>query len=596
MSQGHYKGLGVCSGVAFGQVHLVDRRRVTAPHYHLPAERLDEEVQRFEDAVKASETQLEDLRQRAANSGLGQVYALLEAHAMILKDAAFRDATHDRIVKLGQNAEWALQETIRELKQLFDRLDHDYFRERRGDVDIVGDRLMRNLVGAETDLLSNISSDAVVIAYDLSPADTVALAKYSAKAFVTESGGPTSHTAILARALDVPCVLNAHGVMSMAGFGDEVIVDGLAGEVVLRPSPEQTTRYRNLSRRRKKARAALLADRDLPSTTQDGVDVALLGNIEVTQEMDGVLAAGGQGIGLYRTEFLYVEQPSLQGADQHYDAYARVVERMGGLDVTIRTVDAGGDKFLRRATDGGDTEGDLAALAQYDDNPALGLRAIRLSLRDEGPFREQLTGILRAGVHGKVQILLPLITEIEELRRTRALIAEIEQELDAAGRAHLKNIPVGVMVETPASAIIADLLGREADFLAIGTNDLVQYTLATDRANESVAYLYRACHPAVLRLIDQVCKGAQVNGIPARICGEMAADPFHTPLLIGLGLRSLSMTARSIPVVKRMIRRLDAAECEALAQEALQMSCAQDVETVLTERLQTWAPELFGGV
>jgi len=596
VSQGHFKGLGVCSGVAFGQVHLVDRRRVTAPHYHLPAERLDEEVHRFEDAVKASETQLEDLRQRAANSGLGQVYALLEAHAMILKDAAFRDATHDRIVKLGQNAEWALQETIRELKQLFDRLDHDYFRERRGDVDIVGDRLMRNLVGAETDLLSNISSDAVVIAYDLSPADTVALAKYSAKAFVTESGGPTSHTAILARALDVPCVLNAHGVMSMAGFGDEVIVDGLAGEVVLRPSPEQTTRYRNLSRRRKKARAALLADRDLPSRTQDGVDIALLGNIEVTQEMDGVLAAGGQGIGLYRTEFLYVEQPSLQGADQHYDAYARVVERMGGLDVTIRTVDAGGDKFLRRATDGGDTEADLAALAQYDDNPALGLRAIRLSLRDEGPFREQLTGILRAGVHGKVQILLPLITEIEELRRTRALIAEIEQELDAAGRAHLKNIPVGIMVETPASAIIADLLGREADFLAIGTNDLVQYTLATDRANESVAYLYRACHPAVLRLIDQVCKGAQVNGIPARICGEMAADPFHTPLLIGLGLRSLSMTARSIPVVKRMIRRLDAAECEALAQEALQMSCAQDVETVLTERLQAWAPELFGGV
>ncbi len=596
MSQGHFKGLGVCSGVAFGQVHLVDRRRVTAPHYHLPPERLDEEVHRFEDAVKASETQLEDLRQRAANSGLGQVYALLEAHAMILKDAAFRDATHDRIVKLGQNAEWALQETIRELKQLFDRLDHDYFRERRGDVDIVGDRLMRNLVGAETDLLSNISSDAVVIAYDLSPADTVALAKYSAKAFVTESGGPTSHTAILARALDVPCVLNAHGVMSMAGFGDEVIVDGLAGEVVLRPSPEQTTRYRNLSRRRKKARAALLADRDLPSKTQDGVDISLLGNIEVTQEMDGVLAAGGQGIGLYRTEFLYVEQPSLQGADQHYDAYARVVERMGGLDVTIRTVDAGGDKFLRRATDGHDTEADLAALAQYDDNPALGLRAIRLSLRDEGPFREQLTGILRAGVHGKVQILLPLITEIEELRRTRALIAEIEQELDAAGRAHLKNIPVGIMVETPASAIIADLLGREADFLAIGTNDLVQYTLATDRANESVAYLYRACHPAVLRLIDQVCRGAQVNGIPARICGEMAADPFHTPLLIGLGLRSLSMTARSIPVVKRMIRRLDAAECEALAQEALQMSCAQDVETVLTERLQTWAPELFGGV
>lgn len=596
MSQGHFRGLGVCSGIAFGQVHLVDRRRVTAPHFHLAVERRDEEAERFDAAVRSSEGQLDDLRERAATSGLSQVHALLEAHAMILKDAAFRDASRDRILKLGQNAEWALQDTIRELKQLFDRLDHDYFRERRGDVDIVGDRLMRNLVGAETELLNNLSEDAVVIAYDLSPADTVALAKFSAKAFVTESGGPTSHTAILARALDVPCVLNAHGVMGVAGFGDEVIVDGLAGEVVLRPSPEQVTRYRNLDRRRKKARTALLADRELPAETQDGAVVELLGNIEVTQEMDGVLAAGGQGIGLYRTEFLYVEQPDLRGADQHYEAYARVVEHMGGRGVTIRTVDAGGDKFLRRATDAEDQEANLMALAEYDQNPALGLRAIRLSLRDEGPFREQLAGILRAGAHGKVQVLLPLVTEVEELRRTRAIIAEIEQELDAQGRAHLKNIPVGIMVETPASAIIADLLGREADFLAIGTNDLVQYTLATDRANESVAYLYRACHPAILRLIDQVCRGAKMNGIPARICGEMASDPFHTPLLIGLGLRSFSMTARSIPVVKRMIRRLKASDCERLAQDALQTASAQEVETVVTERLQKWAPELFGGV
>ncbi len=595
MSEGRFKGLGVCSGIAFGKVHLVDRRRVTAPHYHLASDRRDSEVDRFETAIGLSEVQLDDLRNRAQSAGLGQVHALLDAHAMILKDAALRDATLDRISKLGQNAEWALQDTIKELKQLFDRLDHDYFRERRGDVDIVGDRLMRNLVGAETELLDNLSEDAIVIAYDLSPADTVALAKYSAKAFVTESGGPTSHTAILARALDVPCVLNVHGIMSVAGFGDEVIVDGLGGEVVLRPAKTQVTRYKNLERRRKRAQAALLADRDLPSETQDGVAITLLGNIEVTQEMDGVLAAGGEGIGLYRTEFLYVEQPDLCGADQHYEAYARVVQHMGGLDVTIRTVDAGGDKFLRHASDS-DEDANIEELVQYDQNPALGLRAIRLSLRDEGPFKEQLEGILRAGAHGKVQVLLPLVTEIEELRRTRAIIADLERELDAAGRAHQKNIPVGVMIETPGSAVIADLLGQEADFLAIGTNDLVQYTLATDRANESVAYLYRSCHPGVLRLIEMVCKGAAANGIPARICGEMAADPFNTPLLIGLGLRSLSMTARSIPVVKRMIRRLNAKDCEVFAQKVMRMSSAQDVETALAEHLKAWAPELFGGM
>ena len=584
MTEGRFNGLGVCAGIAFGKVHLVDRRRVTAPHFHVLEGRRDVELNRFEAAVRCSEEQLDDLKDRAATSGLKQVQSLLQAHAMILRDAALQDATRHRILEEGLNAEWALQDTVRELKQLFDRLDHDYFRERRSDIDVVGDRLMRNLVGAETEILGNISEDAVVVAYDLSPADTVALAKFKAKAFVTESGGPTSPTAILARALDVPCVLNVHGIMEVAGFGDDVIVDGMGGEVVLRPDKAQLTRYRGLQKRRKKARDALLADRDLPSLTADGQAVSLLGNIEVTQEIEGVLAAGGQGVGLYRTEFLYIEQPNLRGADQHYEAYARVVDRMAGRVVTIRTVDIGGDKFLRRATDEEDTRAALSP--PHAENPALGLRAIRLSLRDEGPFREQLEGILRAGAHGKVQVLLPLVTEVEEIRRTRALITELEAELEAKGRPHTKNIPVGIMVETPASAVVADLLAKEADFLAIGTNDLVQYTLATDRTNEDVAYLYRPCHPAVLRLIDAVCRGAESQGIPARICGEMAADPFHTPLLIGLGLRSFSMTARSIPVVKRMIRRLNAAECKEFAQDALRMSCAKDVELALTARLK----------
>jgi phosphoenolpyruvate-protein phosphotransferase (PTS system enzyme I) len=585
-------GLGVCAGIGFGRVHIVDRRRLTAPHYHIPIDGRPKELERFERAITASEQQLSEFRVRAKEAGLPQVEMLLAAHAMILRDSAFHDASQRAIEKDGQNAEWALKETVRALKAAFDRLDQDYFRERRSDVDIVGDRVLRNLVGAETDVLEHLSEDAVVVAYDLSPADMVALAKYAARGFVTESGGRTSHTAILARALGVPSVVSASRIVQLAGSGDEIIVDGGTGEILLRPSASMASKYRGRARRLRLEQKALLADRLLPAETSDGCRIELLGNIEVSQEVESVLLYGGEGIGLYRTEFLPIERPGTSGAAAHYEAYQRVVEAVGARPLTIRTLDLGGDKNL--AFPSSVPISTVPSRSHAPVNPALGLRAIRLSLKDEPLFREQLEGILLASATGKVRLLLPFITGVEELRRTKEIIADVQKKLDGEGKAYASSLPVGVMIETPAAAWIADLLAKEADFFAVGTNDLIQYVLATDRQNEEVAYLYRPCHPALLKLLDSVAKAARSERRPVSICGEMAADPFHAPLLLGLGFRSLSMTARSIPLVKRMIRKLSLAECETFAQSVLTLATASDVEQALTENLRRWAPDLFG--
>ncbi len=584
----------MCPGIAFGSVHIIDRRRVAVPHYHLPEARREQELHRLENAITASEQQFEALQARSESAGLEQVGVLLQAHSMILRDTELRGATRRRILDEGKNAEWALKETIKHLKRLFDRLDQDYFRERRSDIDFVGDRILRNLVGAETDLLDNISEDAVVVAYDLSPADTVNLARYRARALVTEGGGPTSHTAILARAMNVPCVLNARGIMNVAGTGDEIIVDGYAGQVILQPDSSASSQYQRTKKRRQAEEQALLQDRSLPSETKDGTSVGLLGNIEVSQEIDAVVANGAVGIGLYRTEFIYLERPDLQGPMGHFDVYGAVVRGMQGLPVTIRTVDVGGDKLLR-TNDG--TQAALAASSpapvESHTNPALGLRAIRLSLKHPGPFREQLEGIVRVSAVGEVRCLLPMVTAIDELREAKSAIRDIQEQLRAQGVAFDEKMPIGVMIETPGAAVIADLLAAECDFFSIGSNDLIQYALATDRGNRDVAYLYRPCHPAVLRIIRNVCESGRARGVSVTLCGEMAADPFHVPILLGLGLRKLSMTASAIPVVKRMLRRLDVSACETFVEEALNMPTAKAIEEALTERLREWAPDLF---
>ncbi len=577
------QGVGVGSGVAFGKAHIVDRRRVAAPHYHIPKEKLYLELERFEEAIRASEEQLAALRARAAGGEMGQVVLLLDAHAMILRDEALREATRQKILRDRKNAEWALSDTVREIKQLFDGLDEDYFRERRSDVDIVGDRVMRNLIGEETELLQNLPKGTVVVAYDLSPSEIMSLAKFSAKAFVTERGSRTSHAAILARALNIPCALGAKGVMDLVGSGDEVIVNAQTGEVAAQPTDATRGYFQGAERRRAREERALLKDRELPACTLDGVSIELLGNIEVAQEAEAVIKFGGAGVGLYRTEFLCIERPDLSNAADHLSAYEEVLEHLDGAPLTIRSFDLGGDKLFH-----------LSSLELEQERRSQGMRAIRLSLKNPELFKEQLKGVLLASERGKVRLLLPLVTQLEELREVRAHLQEVKETLEAQGHQLQAELPVGVMIETPASAWIADLLAQEADFLAVGTNDLIGFTLALDRADEDVAHLYKPCHPAVLRTLNRVCKAAKDAQIPISVCGEMAADPYHAPLLLGLGVRALSMTPRSIPVIKRLVRKLSMRECERFAEEALSMATVHEVEEALMTNLKRWAPELFG--
>ncbi|MEL6189041.1 MAG: putative PEP-binding protein, partial [Myxococcota bacterium] len=439
--------------------------------------------------------------------------------------------------------------------------------------------------------------------YDLSPADTVELARQEVLAFVTETGGRTSHTAIMARALNVPCVLGVNGVLDHAGAGDTIIVDGRTGEVLLDPQEAVIRRYTSMQRRREEEVRALLADRDLPSETVDQVRVHLHGNVEVSQEIDIVLSRGGEGVGLYRTEFLPLERPDLRGHLEHFDAYRVMVERLDGRPFVIRTLDLGGDKSSLSermppnvpSSESGTfpTPIPLPGVAPPS-NPALGLRAIRLSLQNRAAFREQLKGILLASALGPVRILLPLVTTLEEIREVRTELEIVQEDLTAEGRTFDEDIPLGMMIETPAAALLVDQFAKEVDFFAVGTNDLIQYLLAADRGNDEVAYLYRAAHPALIRTLAGIARVGLEHGKPVSICGEMAADPFFTPLLVGLGFRSLSMNPTSIPVVKRMVRRLEASACETFVSEALAFATSDEVERALAERLKAWTPDLFG--
>jgi len=567
-----FHGLGVCPGFAFGRVQLVDRRRVAVPRYHLKAGKVEAELERFERAVVASEQQLVELIDRAARTGLREVESLLGAHTTILRDKVLHEATRERITSDQVNAEWALSLVIRKIRELFDGLDEAYFKERRSDVDVVGDRLMRNLVGAEVDMLSNLSPDAIVVAYDLSPGDTVALARYAVKGFVTETGARTSHIAIFARSMNIPAVLGVQGIAERAGDGDKIVVDGEQGVVILRPSSAAQTKLRAAERRRIKVEQALLADRHLPAETTDGERVTLLGNIEVPDEIDGVLAQGGEGIGLYRTEFLVIERRRMPTYAEQLGEYQRVVRAVAGRTITIRTIDVGGDKFVPDAG--------VARFASGQ-NPALGMRAIRYSLRDVEAFKAQLRAVLVASADGPVKLLFPLVTGVEEVRQAKAILDEVRAGLLADGVPFDAHLPVGVMIETPAAVMVADALAREVDFFSIGTNDLIQYALAVDRRNGDVAYLYQPCAPAVLRLIAEAMRAAREAGKPVSVCGEMAADPFHLPLLLGLGVRTLSMNAHAIPVVKRMDRRASAADCAALVAAVRTLGTTAEVEAEL---------------
>jgi phosphoenolpyruvate-protein phosphotransferase (PTS system enzyme I) len=547
-----FHGLAVSPGIAIGPAHVSDHFDQAVPEYEIAAEQVDDERARFAEALAVSVKQLRKLKTKAQNlpdAAAEEMGYLLDAHLSMLSNSRLVRGVEKRIASDRHNAEWAVQAEIAGIGESFSAMRDAYLAARFDDIRIVGMRLIRNLTKKPFEALSRLPDGTVILAEELTPADTALMDPRRVAGFATVLGGAESHTSIMARALGLPAVVGVAGLLTPAGRRESVIVDGSAGIVVVNPGAATIARYRERQEALRRERRQLDKLRRLPAVTRDGVEIALQANLELPRELDQATAAGATGLGLVRSEFLYMNRDTVPGEDEQFAAFRDLVEGMGGRPVTVRTLDIGGDKVAEVLS--GFTAGAGA-------NPALGLRAIRLSLKERKLLDAQLAAMLRAAVHGPLRILLPMICNVGEVRRVREALVQVARRLRRRGVAIPDALPpLGVMIEIPGAALAADALAAEADFFALGTNDLIQYTLAIDRGDEQVAYLNDPLHPAVLRLIQFAIEAAHRARIPISVCGEMAGDPRFTALLVGLGLRELSMAPGSIPRVKQRIRSLD---------------------------------------
>jgi len=569
------QGVPLSGGVAVGRAVCVHDRELKVFRFPLPEDRVESEVERFHHAVAQARVAVQKTAKGVEGDLSKELAAIFDAHQLILSDSSFLNRVEERIRQRQVNAEWAVYRTVEKLATSFKESGSVQLEERVQDLRDVERGLLRALQGIEHHELSELAGEVVLVAPDLTPSEAVRLGREGAVAFALEGGGLTSHTTIIARSLNLPMVGGLAGITEAATDNDPLIVDGNTGRVILHPSPELLAAYRTQQAENAAERERPLSDENhSPATTRDGVAVTLRSNIDLDEEIQEATRFGAAGVGLYRSEFLYIERsPELPTEEEHLATYRRLLESMAPHPVIIRTYDLGGRKIAREV------------LETAGDNPALGLRGIRLTLARPDVFRTQLRALYRAGVHGDLRIMLPMVATIEEVRRFRQQAAEVVAELEREKIAHRADIPVGIMIEVPAAAGIADHLALEADFFSIGTNDLAQYALAVDRNNEQVAALYQVLHPSILRMIRFVVRSATEAGIEVSICGEMAADPIHVPLLIGLGLRQLSVGPRAIPVLKRMIRGITVRQSEVLVERCLAAGDAAQVEQLLAQAL-----------
>jgi phosphotransferase system enzyme I (PtsI) len=575
------KGIGVTPGIVIGKAYLLDRKKIEAPARVLPEFQVPQEVARFLDAVEESKKQLRMAKDKLVHEDAAGPSYILDTHLLLLEDKKLIENTVQTIQQSWINSEWALKINLDRVRKVFDSIDDDYLKSRKTDVDYVGERILRNLMGKETESIAQIKEEVIIVAHDLSPADTAHMAKDKVTAFVTDMGGKTSHTAIMARSLEIPAVVGSETATHSVNTGDTLIVDGITGVVVVNPSPEIMQEYQDRQRVRQKMERELFQYRDLPAETLDGYRVRVLANIELVDEIPSVLQHGAEGIGLYRTEYLYLNRKDLPSEEEQFQAYKKVVEGIYPYPAVIRTLDIGGDKFMSHM--------DLAE----EMNPAMGLRAIRFSLKEVDIFKVQLRAILRASAYGKVKLLLPMISGATEIREVKKILQEVRLNLSAEGNAFDPEMEVGIMIEVPSAVTIADILAQEVDYFSIGTNDLIQYSLAIDRVNESVTHLYQPLHPAVLRLVRNVAKAAHQAGIRVAMCGEMAGEPLYVPILLGLELDDLSMNVLSIFRVKKILRAYTYRECRELVEEALHLATPEEIEELVRANLRKKFAEEF---
>jgi phosphotransferase system enzyme I (PtsI) len=575
-----FKGIDASPGICVGHVLLTDRRRHHVPKTHVSEDQVAGELERFREALEQSIAELEDIREKLSTKKGREPKAIIEAHLLIMQDEMLIEGTEKIIRSKAVNAEWALQTNINQIRKIFDAVEDDYFKERRSDVEFVGRRIMNNLMGLETRMKIPEHGLGVVVARELSPADTAGLNRDKVAGFVTEVGGKASHTSIVARSLKLPAVVGVEGILSRVGTGDRIIVDGYRGEVILHPSERAVEEALDRSRGLEDRTAELMVGLDSPAVTLDKHRIMLSANVEMAEEVSAAPSYGAEAIGLFRTEFLFMgRRPPTEGFQR--SCYKKILKQMANRPVTVRTLDIGGDKhhpFLR---------------AEPETNPALGLRSIRLSLRTRSLFLTQLRALLRASVEGKLRILFPMISCLRELKEAREALQEAQEQLAAKGQAYDRNIEVGMMIEVPSAAFMSDAFAGEVDFFSIGTNDLIQYTLAVDRQNEQVAYLFNPLHVSILRLVKQVIDNAHRAGIPVAMCGEMAGDPLYLNVLMGLGLDEISMNLPALPYARHLVRASRLKEARQLARQILEMDDSEAIGRKVREYMAEKFPEFF---
>ncbi len=575
------KGIGVSPGVVISTAIVLDAEDLVVPRRHVEPQAVEHEVRRFEEAMARSLAELNALRENVAKKYSKEIGDILNFHIGVLRDRDLADPVINTIRQQKVTAEYAVSVVLRRYASNFSAISDRYLSERVKDIFDIERRIMHNLVGQKQESLAHLSSDVVVIAHDLLPSQTAALDRAHVKGFATDVGGRTSHTAIVARAMGIPAVVGLGNITAEVSSGDRIILDGNRGVVIINPDAEQLAEHREYERRREVLEAELRELVSLPAVTLDGHAVSLYANIEFPEEVDEAIRRGAAGIGLYRTEFLYMASQKEPTEEDHYNAYAESLRRLGGRPLVIRTLDLGADKYTQ------------ARSPTPERNPFLGDRSIRMCLHDIPMFKRQLRAILRSSVLGDVRIMFPMISTLMELRQARMVLKDVMEELDDEGVPYRADIPVGMMIEVPSAALMANQFAREVNFFSIGTNDLIQYTLAVDRTNEKVAGLFCPAHPSVLLLIRDVIRAGQRNDISVSVCGEMAGEPLYTLLLLGLGLTLFSMNSTDIGEVKRIIRSTTIEHARQVARKVMSFDSERQILHFLREETRRIVPDIF---
>ena len=576
-----WQGLGVSPGIAEGEVVVHWQNEEEIPLRDIAVEDIPGEIARFEAALIATRQELLDIQQKIAGAIGADDASIFDAHLLVVEDRTLIDEALRGLERDKHNIEFVFHQVAEKYCRTLAAIDDPYLQERVVDIEDVTRRVIRHLLGKSREELHKLDHPHIIVARNLTPSDTALINRQLVRGFVTEQGSRTSHSAIMARSLGIPAIVALPGICSKLTTGDHVLLDGYSGKLVANPSEHTRQEYGQIERHKGELAHLLDSIRETPSDTRDGRHIILSANIELPTELDAVTASGAEGVGLFRTEFLFLNRPSAPSEDEQYEAYKLVAERCAPHAVIIRTLDVGGDKLMHLQDQ------------TSEDNPFLGCRAIRLCFEQPEMFKTQLRAILRAGAHGTVRVMYPMIGQVDEVRRANALLEECKRELAGRGVPYAHDIEVGTMIELPAAVLIADQLAREVKFFSVGTNDLVQYTMAVDRGNERIAHLYQPTHPSVLRLLAMAAKAAHDNGIWIGVCGEMASDIHLTPLLLGLGIDELSVVTAAVPRVKKAVQSLHAGECGELACRATGMTDPKEIENMCRDHAREKYPELF---